>query len=647
MQGRDKNMSTLELTKVGAPIASQFIKPLIDDWLKPKLVKWNSKKELNEKLEDSIYDNFYEYLKTAYNEFQTVNLIALGNEQIKIGDIYQGLTLVTSEKEEYKIDGYNSELVEKYEKILIEDVAGMGKSTLMKKMFIASIEENRGLPIFIELKKMEEKSLIDIIVENLSMINKEVEKEFILELINRGDFIFFLDGYDEIPFEIQQKATEELKAFFQKTSKNIFFMTSRHEQGLTSFGQFKKTKIKPLRKDETFSLIEKIDNVTKINLAQDLIEKIHNVLSNNSNNRQFEDLQKFLEVPLLATLVYITFRHKRDLASKKDEFYEKVYNALYQDHDLSKDYLVRKKKCNLSKTDFFQVLSNLGFLCLKENKIEFKESDLLSLIKQAINNVYGIEKEIKPDDVLYDLTKSIGLFLQFGVYFKWTHKSFMEYFAAVYVKNNQSEDILKNILNSQRFESYLNFLDIYHDIDMKTFDKVLLLPILNDYIAYMNEDKSISDNDLKSLFYNTIFRIEAEEKINFNENRHKLLVKEVEESLGVNGLNLVALNFWINKKPFGIMKLVENNKFYMLFSILENKNKSILKKKLRTSPIPELHGRLLLSRFNMMNLNSIEMEALKIVIANNYIFDFELVKSYKKQIESNKNTTQGFSVEGF
>ncbi|MED3352785.1 NACHT domain-containing protein [Bacillus thuringiensis] len=640
-------MSTLELTKVGAPIASQFIKPLIDDWLKPKLVKWNSKKELNEKLEDSIYDNFYEYLKTAYNEFQTVNLIALGNEQIKIGDIYQGLTLVTSEKEEYKIDGYNSELVEKYEKILIEDVAGMGKSTLMKKMFIASIEENRGLPIFIELKKMEEKSLIDIIVENLSMINKEVEKEFILELINRGDFIFFLDGYDEIPFEIQQKATEELKAFFQKTSKNIFFMTSRHEQGLTSFGQFKKTKIKPLRKDETFSLIEKIDNVTKINLAQDLIEKIHNVLSNNSNNRQFEDLQKFLEVPLLATLVYITFRHKRDLASKKDEFYEKVYNALYQDHDLSKDYLVRKKKCNLSKTDFFQVLSNLGFLCLKENKIEFKESDLLSLIKQAINNVYGIEKEIKPDDVLYDLTKSIGLFLQFGVYFKWTHKSFMEYFAAVYVKNNQSEDILKNILNSQRFESYLNFLDIYHDIDMKTFDKVLLLPILNDYIAYMNEDKSISDNDLKSLFYNTIFRIEAEEKINFNENRHKLLVKEVEESLGVNGLNLVALNFWINKKPFGIMKLVENNKFYMLFSILENKNKSILKKKLRTSPIPELHGRLLLSRFNMMNLNSIEMEALKIVIANNYIFDFELVKSYKKQIESNKNTTQGFSVEGF
>lgn len=44
MQGRDKNMSTLELAKVGDPIAAQFIKPLIDDWLKPKLVKWNSKK---------------------------------------------------------------------------------------------------------------------------------------------------------------------------------------------------------------------------------------------------------------------------------------------------------------------------------------------------------------------------------------------------------------------------------------------------------------------------------------------------------------------------------------------------------------------------------------------------------------------------
>ncbi|MBL1704391.1 hypothetical protein ELE02_34850, partial [Klebsiella pneumoniae] len=127
----------------------------------------------------------------------------------------------------------------------------------------------------------------------------------------------------------------------------------------------------------------------------------------------------------------------------------------------------------------------------------------------------------------------------------------------------------------------------------------------------------------------------------------KWIVKEVEESLGVNGLNLVAINFWINKKPFGIMKIVENNKFYMIFSILENKNKSILKMKSRTTSIPELDERLLLSRFNMMNLNSIELEALQLVIANNYIFDFELVKSYKKQIESNKNTTQGFSVEGF
>ncbi|MBJ6949446.1 hypothetical protein JG666_19500, partial [Vibrio cholerae] len=126
-----------------------------------------------------------------------------------------------------------------------------------------------------------------------------------------------------------------------------------------------------------------------------------------------------------------------------------------------------------------------------------------------------------------------------------------------------------------------------------------------------------------------------------------MIVKEVEESLGVNGLNLVAINFWINKKPFGIMKIVENNKFYMIFSILENKNKSILKMKSRTTSIPEMDERLLLSRFNMMNLNSIELEALQLVIANNYIFDFELVKSYKKQIESNKNTTQGFSVEGF
>ena len=75
----------------------------------------------------------------------------------------------------------------------------MGKSTISKKLLLSIIENNYGIPILIELRRLHKnKDIVQEIIEQLKPINEEVDKQLVLDLIKRGDFIFFFDGYDEI-----------------------------------------------------------------------------------------------------------------------------------------------------------------------------------------------------------------------------------------------------------------------------------------------------------------------------------------------------------------------------------------------------------------------------------------------------------------
>ena len=99
------------------------------------------------------------------------------------------------------LDKYDKESLEKYNNILILDNAGMGKSTLMKFLFLEVLEKHIGIPFFIELRTLpNDKSIIDYLYEEIEDIKditpQEIKKEFLKAIIDNGDCIFFFDGYD-------------------------------------------------------------------------------------------------------------------------------------------------------------------------------------------------------------------------------------------------------------------------------------------------------------------------------------------------------------------------------------------------------------------------------------------------------------------
>lgn len=477
-------MPNIELIKNITTIASPLTKAVVDLWISPKIEKWGRNWLKKKKLQDHFFNNkFNDYLNEKYKTYSILNILAFRNQQRLIKDLYQPLTVkekaikINDEEIEINITSYKDNWIPKYKRVLLTDTAGMGKSTLSKIIFLSIIDENKGIPILIELRRLsKERKIIDEIFRELKLINENVDQEFVLDLIKRGDFIFILDGYDEIASKDKKFVTEDVQRFINNSIENNYLLTSRPDDSLASFGNFQEFSIKNLTKEEAYDLLKKYDNNGE--LSASLIRKL--------KDKMYYTVSEFLGNPLLVSLLYTAYEYKHTIPLKKHVFYRQVYDALFEAHDLAKgDFFQREKLSNLSIDDFHTIMRYISFICLKRDKIEFTKDELLEVINEANKRCEVID--FKEHDLLKDLISSVPLFVQEGIYYKWMHKSLYEYFAAQFIYLDTEErrnEILKNIAKEEVFYKYSNIIDIYSHIDYKTFRYQVVANIVKDFMDY-------------------------------------------------------------------------------------------------------------------------------------------------------------------
>lgn len=167
--------------------AGPFIKAVVDTYITPKLENLKRRLTLDyNKYHVLTEEHFSEYFYRTYKRISIVNTLVFNNSQRFIKDIYLPLTLIQkTEKGEikYKIEKFPSKLLNKYDKLLITDNAGMGKSTLAKKIFLDTIDEKKGIPLLIELRRLsKDKTIIGEIQEQLNSLAKDFNNSLLLEL---------------------------------------------------------------------------------------------------------------------------------------------------------------------------------------------------------------------------------------------------------------------------------------------------------------------------------------------------------------------------------------------------------------------------------------------------------------------------------
>lgn len=469
----------------GNPLYDQLLATIGASILEKGLVKATSFFAGRNTENDDIAGLLEEYSRRVLNRCGSISSLALKGTEFGIEELYEPLNIsILGTRNVFTIDSFPSEMLGNHPKVFIEDTAGMGKSTISKFIAYSAIKEGKCIPIFSELRKL--KKDIDI-VGNLAIhifgSDTNDNRKAVEALIKQKNTLVILDGFDEISADVYESTAKNISKFNEDFSDSWIVITSRPHSGVSSLKGFVKGVIRPLDIERAVSLIKKYDISGKH--ADAIISEIR--------NNRIGDIREFLGNPLLVSLLYRVFVHKGAIPLEKYVYYQQVYEALFEDHDLSKGEIYRHgKACKLTLVEFQKLMRAISILLSAQGVSDFSQEKMIVTIDEARKLAPNLK--YKSEDVFLDLLSSVPLIVKDGLEYKWSHKSLQDYFAACYLCNEvdpkEGVEILAGLLERPNSTYYVNILDFFYEMNLMVFRSQLVLPMLVDYCKFYDLVKS-------------------------------------------------------------------------------------------------------------------------------------------------------------
>ncbi|MDD2369894.1 MAG: NACHT domain-containing protein [Sulfuricurvum sp.] len=480
----------LEPTLVNAGIKA--ISPITDVLLNAKFDKlktWVNEHNLNKQLKDDELNKFFfPYFKRLYKKVSTIQTIVFPQQELDIEEIFEPLFLKDREHlGEVKCIKI-LDILDGSSYIIIDD-AGMGKSTFAKSLTLTAIREMDLVPIFIELRTLDEKNLLDTLRNELNSVNTIFNNDVFLKLLEMKKFLIVLDGFDEISFAQQPRIAQEISELSIKSEISLV-LTSRPENQLPRIPHSKALKFIPLRIDQTKSLIHRYDVVARLEIGEKLIKELDKVPS------------RFLQTPLLVALLYRTYGFNNSIASKTSTFYDEIYNAMYKGHDLTKVGFSREKKSSLDYEDFRKLLRAFAFILLTTKNENIKS---LSEAAQHIEKASKLSKIVPSASLnfLNDLLSSVPLMYKDGNHYRFMHKTIMEFFAAEFIAySDNALGLLQQIYTTKIAKVFEKSFDYLEELKPHLFKKIIVHDIATKYLDLYNVYPQLDETILTYLLLN-------------------------------------------------------------------------------------------------------------------------------------------------
>lgn len=480
-------------------LALEAVKPatgFLNAVLAPKIEKvkeWAEEKELKGKLEPNSLSKILEnYLTKLSRKVSEITTISFPLQKLNIFDAYEPLYV-----EEIRAGGKVSDkvsvesiLFSNRSSCLIIDSAGMGKSTFSKYFVSQVLLKTDRIPLFFELRKLRsDNELLEELARELDSIGKQFSRDLFYELIKLGKFVVILDGFDEVDLDFQENLASQISSFSLHGGGNKLLLTSRPQETLPDLNDSTSYRFCGFSIEQATSLILRYDKISKLDVGARLIEELDSVP------------EKFIETPLLVSLLYRTFGTNNSIADRVCTFYDEIYHALYKGHDLmNKNGYIREKKSGLDFEDFRRLLRSLCYYMAVKRKNSFDNwSEAILYIGKAIE--MSSVKPSSPSNFLDDLLVAVPLMQRDGAEYKFLHKTILEFFCAEYIIfRTDSFDLCEKIFKSRMFSSFNKVFDFIYDISPELYNRV----VTNFHALNLLEicDSEISDERiLKTLKY--------------------------------------------------------------------------------------------------------------------------------------------------
>lgn len=477
---------------------------------------------------DIEYRTAYEdYLKNTKDRYGKIKTIIYRGERKDLYSFYEA-TGISYAGQTLSSSNINN-LLEIDSKILVTGTGGIGKSILFKHLFLNSMEVTNFIPVFIELRSLntlenKELNISNLIFKTLVSNGFRLERKYFDDSLEQGAYIIFLDGFDEIHHDKKSSITEEIKVFCEMYASNQVFVSSRPSTEFIGWSDFSEFESLPLTKEQALSLINKID----------FDETAKSIFSEELEKKLYEKYKSFASNPLLLTIMLLTFQKHASIPERLNDFYEEAFVTLFNVHDATKDSFVRDIRSGLSCEDFKLVFSYICFKSYFKGEYEFSETRLHELINSA-KEKFKDKFSFNVDDFQEDLVHSVCMLVKEGLEYRFSHRSFQEYFSAWYtckLPDTTQEKLLDGWLRESSTIQTDSYFYMLFDLQSEKVNSIILKPVMENIISLYEKEGILSF--LKTLFDK--FSIKNQEE---NEQYHSALY--IKDMYLCNGLRLLIL----------------------------------------------------------------------------------------------------------
>lgn len=472
------------------------------------------------------------YADRIYKSCSRTKTLLYSDRAVDIADIYVN-SVLSSDGKTINDDALLNSAINGNRHLVVSGTAGCGKSMLMKHYVLQTIRtQNNKLPIFYELRNLNKKlgaNLKQELFKQLKLDARQFPEKRFEDCLQKGMFTVILDGFDELDEEIAERVEEELRHLYRTYSDNTFIVSTRPDLKLNSSASLEVFHVRKLSISQAVSLVKKVryDEEKK----DEFIKNLRLSLYQKHND--------FASSPLLLTMMLMTFHDFASVPEKIHIFYGQVFEVLFNKHDVAKSgYYVRSTKTALEIDDFSRLLEVFSLSSYIEKSFQFTQASALTYCGEAIE---FCDLEVEKSAFLEDLLRAVCMLIRDGNHISYTHRSFQEYFTALFISKLDDENFLKFVdVVKARFYTD-DVLYMLFGIDRDRFETLFVEEVVSDLLAGLDFLAMCPENNtnfLTTFFDNCVY---AAEDSHFNDPRFDENILDcgysVTDSSGANELS--------------------------------------------------------------------------------------------------------------
>lgn len=449
----------------------------------------------------AVPEEFPEYVEKSYDKFSKLKTLLYSNEERPFDEFFVCNTIRTEEyyfrkrmtSSDKVIENVTLEkILEKARYCLLVGMGGIGKSMMMRHLFLESIKQYKTtglLPVMVILREygVETDDPFDLIVRSIKRFDSSVDKNLVNKLLLQGKCQLLLDGLDEIKATDMKTFLSQLDYFTDQYPNNQIVISTRRFASFVGLSRYRILWMERFSHEQALELVDKLKyHEEETRLKERFKQRLKDDL--------FKSHAEFATNPLLLTLMYMNFRIFTDVPEKQHKFYKQAYETLLQKHDGDKLTLTRAFRSVKDTSDFTDVFAEFCARSYRKGDYEF-DDDKFRYYFGILHSKEKLDASLmKVDNFKFDALHSSCLMYEEAQRIHFLHRSFQEYFFAEYYSRQDDTTMIKLGLSLRkpmqtRYDESEAFNMLY-ELASDKVERFIFLPLLEEIYSEPDKEKS-------------------------------------------------------------------------------------------------------------------------------------------------------------